>query len=58
MELSSPSQVYRQEAARLYGLAEKFVFDDLRQEFLQIARQYEALANRAADIESRERVSG
>ncbi len=47
------SKLYRAEAQKLYALAHEFPFGDVRSEFVDIARQYEALARHAEATESR-----
>ncbi|HTY70251.1 MAG TPA: hypothetical protein VMH36_26600 [Alphaproteobacteria bacterium] len=47
------SKLYRAEAQKLYALADEFSFGDVRSEFLDLARQYEALARHAEATESR-----
>ena len=47
------SKLYRAEAQKLYALADEFPFGGVRSEFLDIARQYEALACHAEATESR-----
>lgn len=46
------SRLYRDEAQKLYALADAFPFGEVRNEFLELARQYEALA-RHADLTER-----
>lgn len=47
------SDVYRREAKRLYDMAEAVPFGHVRNEFLDLARQYEALARHAEAQERR-----
>ncbi len=47
------SKLYRDEARKLYALADAFPFGEMRNEFIDIARQYEALARHAEITESR-----
>ena len=58
-----PSEIYRREADRLRSMADCFVYYDVRDSFLAIARRYDLLARRAAALNelsahhcSRERV--
>ena len=46
-EAFRPSDAYRREAKRLYSLAESAPFGQIRNEFIDLARQYEALARHA-----------
>ena len=43
-ESLSPAAAYRKEALRLLGLAASSPFHEMRQEFVELARQFEALA--------------
>ncbi len=47
------SKLYRDEARKLYALADAFPFGDVRNEFIDIASQYEALARHAEISERR-----
>ena len=47
------SDVYRREAQKLYALADTFPLGQVRNEFIEIARQYEALAGHAKATEKR-----
>jgi len=52
------SKFYRAEAQKLYALADAFSFGEVRNEFLEIARQYEALAHHAELTERRTTTDG
>jgi hypothetical protein len=47
------STLYRNEAQKLYALADSFPLGVARNEFIEIARQYEALAQHAEITEKR-----
>ena len=47
------SDLYRREAQRLYTLADALPLGQVRNEFIEIARRYEALARHAEAMESR-----
>jgi hypothetical protein len=47
------SKLYRDEAQKLYALAEAFPLGEVRNEFIDLARQYEALAQHAEVTERR-----
>ena len=44
VETLDPAATYRKEALRLLGLAASSPFQEIRQEFVELARQFEALA--------------
>ena len=50
---SLSSDVYRREARKLYTLADTLPFGQIRNELIEIARQYEFLARHAAASEKR-----
>lgn len=39
-----PAEIYRREAERLHSMADSFIYYSVRDEFLRMAEQYEALA--------------
>lgn len=43
----SPAEIFRREADRLLSMADSFTYYRVRDEFLRIAGQYEALAQNA-----------
>lgn len=45
--------VYKREAQKLYALADALPFGQIRNEFIDIARQYEHLARHAETVEQR-----
>lgn len=47
------SEDYRREARRLYDIAGSLPFGDVRNGFLELARQYDALAHHAEAMEGR-----
>lgn len=47
------SRLYRDEAQKLYALADAFPFGEVRNEFIELACQYEALARHAELTERR-----
>lgn len=51
--MSLSSEAYRREAQRLYDFAGSLPLGDVRNGFLEIARQYESLAHHAEAMESR-----
>ncbi len=51
--MTVPSEVYRHEAQRLYALAETLPFGSVRNELIELARQYEALVRHCELMESR-----
>lgn len=51
--MTAYSKLYRDEAQKLYALADAFPFGEVRNEFIDIARQYEALACHAEVTEKR-----
>ena len=53
MAVTPHSKLYRDEAQKLYALADAFPFGEVRNEFVEIARQYEALACHAEASEKR-----
>jgi hypothetical protein len=53
MPVTLSSEVYRREAKRLYDMAEAVPLGQVRNEFLDLARQYEALARHAEAQERR-----
>ncbi|HEX9465187.1 MAG TPA: hypothetical protein VGB82_21500 [Alphaproteobacteria bacterium] len=46
-----PAEFYRREAARLRSMADSHIFSDVQQGLLNVARQYDVLADQAAGIQ-------
>ncbi len=46
-----PSEIYRREAERLRSMADCFIYYDVRDSFLAVARRYDLLSRRAASLD-------
>jgi hypothetical protein len=54
MAVEPLSQIYRREADRLLWIVQTLQDPEAREEFMQVARRYAALAQRAKEREKRE----